>query len=61
VEGHISNRVARVECSAEEVAAADLVVLLTDHDEFDYDMVLSEAKGVFDTRRRLTGDRVELL
>ncbi len=61
VEGHISERVARVECSAEEVTGADLVVLLTDHDEFDYDMVRAEAKAVFDTRRRLTGDRVEHL
>ncbi|HSH60456.1 MAG TPA: UDP binding domain-containing protein [Acidimicrobiales bacterium] len=61
VEGHISERVARVEASAEEVAGADLVVLLTDHDEFDYDMVTSEAKAVFDSRRRLVGDRVEHL
>jgi len=60
-EGHISERVARVECSPEEVAGADLVVLLTDHDGFDYDMVLSKAQAVFDTRRRLTGGRVEHL
>ncbi len=61
VEGHVSERVARVECSAEEVAGADLVVLLTDHDVVDYDVVLAEAKAVFDTRRRLSGDRVEHL
>jgi UDP-N-acetyl-D-glucosamine dehydrogenase len=61
VEGHVSERVVRVEASAEEVAAADLVILLTDHDQFDYKMVASEAKAVFDTRRRLAGDRVEHL
>lgn len=40
--------------------SAQLVVLLTDHDQFDYDMI-SEAKAVFDTGRRLTGDSVEHL
>jgi UDP-N-acetyl-D-glucosamine dehydrogenase len=61
VEGHISERVARVEASAEEIAAADVVVLLTDHDEFDYELVISSAKAVFDTRRRVFADCVEHL
>lgn len=38
-----------------------LVVLLTDHDEFDYDTVLAEAKAVCDTRNRLNGPIVEQL
>ncbi len=62
VEGHGSAQVVRVEATAEEVSAADLVVLLTDHDEFDYEMVVAEARAVFDTRRRLPpGPAVELL
>ncbi len=43
-----------------EVAAADLVVLLTDHDEVDYDL-LDAASAVFDTRHRLRGPAVERL
>jgi UDP-N-acetyl-D-glucosamine dehydrogenase len=42
----------RVECTLEQVRAADLVVVITDHDEFDYDMVQREASRIFDTRNR---------
>ena len=35
----------------EEVAAADLVVVLTDHDAFDYAMVEQSATHVLDCRR----------
>jgi nucleotide sugar dehydrogenase len=41
-----------VECSADTVRAADLVVVVTDHEEFDYDMVQREAARIFDTRNR---------
>ena len=63
VEGHISSRVRRVDATAEELAAADAVVLLTEHDVFDYDLVLSNSRYILDCRRRLTrtDDRVELL
>jgi UDP-N-acetyl-D-glucosamine dehydrogenase len=61
LEAHVSERVRRVECTAEEVAAADLVILLTDHDAFDYEMVGREAVAVFDTRRRLEGPTIEHL
>ena len=61
VEGRVSERVHRVECTAEEVAAADLVVVLTDHDDFDYAMVAREAIGVLDTRHRAVGAGVEYL
>ena len=63
VEGHISSRVRRVDATAEELAAADAVVLLTEHDVFDYDLVLSHSRYILDCRRRLTrtDDRVELL
>ena len=60
-EGPLDARVARVEVSPNEVAAADAVVLLIDHDRFDYDVVAS-ASYVLDTRRRLApGDNVEYL
>ena len=61
VEAHVSERVHRVECTADELQRADVVVVLTDHDAFDYDLVAAHAPAVFDTRRRLDGDRVEHL
>ncbi len=56
VEGHVDGRIVRVEATPDEVAAADAVVLLTDHDEFDYDMITERAAYVLDTRRRLPRD-----
>jgi UDP-N-acetyl-D-glucosamine dehydrogenase len=53
VEAHVDPRVLRVELSAPEVAAADAVVLLTDHDSFDADMVIGNAQYVLDCRRAL--------
>lgn len=45
-----------------ELEAADAVVLLTDHDEFDLDAVRTHARYVLDTRRRLAaGAGVEFL
>jgi nucleotide sugar dehydrogenase len=44
--------IGRVECTPEEIQRADLVVIITDHDEFDYDMVQREATRIFDTRNR---------
>jgi UDP-N-acetyl-D-glucosamine dehydrogenase len=62
-EGHI-DRVVRVEVTPEELRAADAVVVLTDHDAFDYDLVATHAGYVLDCRRRVPQDaaaRVELL
>ncbi|GHH64142.1 UDP-N-acetyl-D-glucosamine dehydrogenase [Streptosporangium violaceochromogenes] len=50
-----------VEPTARELAAADAVVVLTDHDCFDYDAVQREAPFVFDTRNRCRGAGVERL
>ena len=50
-----------VEATAEELAAADAVVLVTDHDAFDYDLVEKHARYVLDTRNRLDGPSVERL
>ena len=36
-----------------KLRAADLVVLVTDHEEFDYDLVVRESQQIFDTRNRL--------
>jgi UDP-N-acetyl-D-glucosamine dehydrogenase len=53
--------VLRVELTSDELAAADAVILITDHDAFDYEAVLRHAKYVLDTRHRLVGARVEQL
>jgi UDP-N-acetyl-D-glucosamine dehydrogenase len=53
--------VVRVEASAEELTAADAVVVLTDHDAFDFCLVETHARYVLDTRHRLQGPRVEQL
>jgi UDP-N-acetyl-D-glucosamine dehydrogenase len=57
----LSDRVARVELGAKEVALADAVVLLTAHASFDYEMVVSHASFVLDTRGQLMGEKVERL
>jgi UDP-N-acetyl-D-glucosamine dehydrogenase len=50
-----------VALSAGELAAADAVLVLTDHDAFDWDLVLNESRYIFDTRHRLSGPHVEHL
>jgi UDP-N-acetyl-D-glucosamine dehydrogenase len=50
-----------VEVSAAELDAADAVVIVTDHDAFDYDLVRAHASYVLDTRNRLDGPTVERL
>ena len=50
-----------VELTADELQRADAVVVVTDHDEFDYDMVRDRARYVLDTRNRIRGPRVESL
>jgi nucleotide sugar dehydrogenase len=48
----------RVSLTATELDAADLVVVLTDHDAFDWDLVTDHAQQIFDTRNRLKGGHV---
>jgi UDP-N-acetyl-D-glucosamine dehydrogenase len=50
-----------VEATPTELAAADAVVLVTDHDAFDYESVVDNAPFVLDTRNRMTGPNVERL
>ncbi|MBA3286435.1 MAG: nucleotide sugar dehydrogenase, partial [Acidimicrobiia bacterium] len=62
VDENVDRLVVRVEASAAELSAADAVVLLTDHDGFDYDLVATHARYVLDTRHRLpVGANVEVL
>jgi UDP-N-acetyl-D-glucosamine dehydrogenase len=57
----VDARLVRVDATAEEIAAADAVVLLADHDAFDLDLVASSATYVLDCRRRVSGPNVETL
>ncbi|KWX56747.1 nucleotide sugar dehydrogenase [Mycobacterium sp. NAZ190054] len=55
----IDGLVRRVEPTSEVVASADAVVLLTDHDAFDFDHIVPNAKFVLDCRHRVEGPHVE--
>ncbi|MFE4670697.1 nucleotide sugar dehydrogenase [Streptomyces sp. NPDC056716] len=50
-----------VDASAEEITAADAVVLLMDHTRFDLAMIEKNAPYVLDCRNRLSGPKVETL
>ena len=51
----------RVPLTKDELESADCVVLVTDHDDVDYDLVISGAGYVLDTRNRLRASNVEPL
>jgi UDP-N-acetyl-D-glucosamine dehydrogenase len=51
----------RVEVTPEELASADAVVLLADHDEFNFDEIVGHARFTLDCRHRLRGPHVEYL
>jgi UDP-N-acetyl-D-glucosamine dehydrogenase len=55
------SRIGLVDLTAEELTAAHAVVVLTDHDVFDWDLVRKHAAFIFDTRHRLDGTNVEHL
>ncbi len=50
-----------VDASAEELSAADAVVLLMDHSRFDLALIEKKAPYVFDCRNRLSGPNIETL
>lgn len=52
IDSSVDVRVRRVEATSDELRAADLVVLLTDHDAFDLGVVTTNARLLFDTRQR---------
>jgi nucleotide sugar dehydrogenase len=45
----------RVDCSADELDAADLVVLLVDHPDLPYGEIVARSKVLLDTKARLRG------
>ena len=47
--------VERVDCTVEELEAADLVVVLTAHEDLPYDQIADHARLVLDTRGSLRG------
>jgi UDP-N-acetyl-D-glucosamine dehydrogenase len=59
--GEISSLAVMVEADEAEIEAADAVVLVTDHDAFDLELVRRHARYVFDTRGRIAGANVERL
>jgi UDP-N-acetyl-D-glucosamine dehydrogenase len=57
----IGPAVARVDATPEEITAADIVVLLTEHDAFPFAEIVQHARYVLDCRRVLAGPNVETL
>jgi UDP-N-acetyl-D-glucosamine dehydrogenase len=57
----IDPAVARVDATPEEISAADIVVMLTDHDVFSSADVAGHARYVLDCRKVLSGLNVESL
>jgi UDP-N-acetyl-D-glucosamine dehydrogenase len=60
-EDQIDPSIVRTELTAGEVEAADAVVMLTNHDVFDLDLVLRHGRYILDTRHCLAGPNVERL
>jgi UDP-N-acetyl-D-glucosamine dehydrogenase len=50
-----------VDLTAEELASYDLVLLATDHDRFDYEIIERHAKLIVDTRGRYLGARANVV
>jgi UDP-N-acetyl-D-glucosamine dehydrogenase len=51
----------RVPLDRSELERCDAIVLVTDHDDVDYDLVERHGSYVFDARNRMTGDAVDRL
>ena len=52
-DSHVPEGVTRVDATPGELAAADVVVLLVDHDDLDLDLVAEHSRYVLDCRARL--------
>jgi UDP-N-acetyl-D-glucosamine dehydrogenase len=57
----MDSRLRMCNLTSDELRAADAVVVLTDHDSFDWDLVLEHSRFIFDTRHRLAGSQIEYL
>jgi UDP-N-acetyl-D-glucosamine dehydrogenase len=58
---YLASESSRVSLTPTVVQAADVVVVLTDHDDFDYHLVQREARWILDCRGRMSGINVEIL
>ena len=58
---HMAEEVRRMALTPDAVRGADAVVLLTDHDDLDYELIQREARWILDCRNRLAGANVESL
>jgi nucleotide sugar dehydrogenase len=58
---HLPGGIRIVDLTEAELAAADAVVVLADHDWFDYGLVERAGSYVFDTRNRCHGGNIERL
>jgi UDP-N-acetyl-D-glucosamine dehydrogenase len=57
----VDSVITRVDLTPEELIDADAVVLLTDHDAFDFEEISKLSRYCFDCRHRLSGPNVETL
>ena len=60
-ERDVPHGVTLVDAEAPALTAADAVLILADHDTFDWDAVAAFAPKVLDTRNRLSGSKAEVL
>lgn len=60
-ERYVPAGVVSVGATIEEASAADVVIILVDHDEFDLDDLVANASFVFDCKRCVEGPNVEHL
>jgi UDP-N-acetyl-D-mannosaminuronic acid dehydrogenase/UDP-N-acetyl-D-glucosamine dehydrogenase len=58
---YVPSYVEVVDCTEEELARADVIVILTDHDSIDWDLVGRFGAKVVDTRNRLTDPTIDRL
>jgi UDP-N-acetyl-D-glucosamine dehydrogenase len=61
LDSYVPAAISRVDLTPEELSAAEAVVLLVDHDEFDYDVITAHASYVLDCRHRVSGPNIEPL
>ena len=47
--------------SLDAISEYDLVILATDHDDYDYDMLLSEVQLIVDTRGRFSNTHKKVI
>jgi UDP-N-acetyl-D-glucosamine dehydrogenase len=55
------HNVEQVQLDQDTLLSVHAVVLVTDHDDLDYDLVVSSGVPVLDTRNKLAGESVEVL